>query len=328
MKKNVVSCLSSSIRCYIEMKQALGRQFANERWVLQQLDEFMIGIGATDLTQVEFGRWCKTQIHLAATVRRGKMRIVRNFCLYRTHREPNCYVPDQHLFPTLSQAVQPHIYSEAEIVRLLEAAASLRASPPFPLRPQVYRLAIVLLYTTGLRRGELVRLTLNDYDHQERTLHIRKSKFHKTRYVPLSSDASRELEAYLAVRQELHLPMLADSALLWNGYAGGRAYSAAGLWRGIYKLLRTANVRKADGSLPRVHDFRHAFAIQSLLRWYRSGVDIQAKLPMLATYMGHVSIASTEYYLPFIPEIAAEASNRFCSRYGALVQPLSERGES
>ena len=130
------------------------------------------------------------------------------------------------------------------------------------------------------------------------------------------------------LRRELKLPMLSNSALLWNCYGGGRAYSAGGVSRGICKLLCSANVRKADGTFPRVHDFRHAFALQALLRWYRSGVDIQAKLPLLATYMGHVSIISTEYYLPFIPELAAEASNLFCTRYGALVVPLSKEGES
>lgn len=328
MKKPVESCLSLSIRSYLEMKQALGRQFVAERSVLKQLNEFMIAIAATDLTQIEFERWSRTQMHLCGTVRRNKMRIVRNLCLYRRRSEPSCYVPDKLHFPLLSQAVRPHIYTEAEIVRLLEAAAHLCALSRCPLRPQVFRLAIVLLYTTGLRRQELVRLTLNDYDQQERTLYIRESKFHKTRYVPLSSSAARELEAYLAVRRKLNLTMLADSALLWNLYGGGRPYSASGLSRGIGKLLRAADVRKADGSSPRVHDFRHAFALQALLRWYRSGVDIHAKLPLLATYMGHVSIASTEYYLPFIPELAAEASHRFGTRYGALVKPLHEGGES
>jgi len=317
-----------TIRKYIEMKQGLGRQFAEERRVLEKLNEFMLAIAATDLTQTEFESWCKTQMHLCSTVRRNRMRIVRNLCLYRTRGVPNCFVPDQLLFPALSQAVRPHIYSEAEIVRLLEAAAHLSTGSRCPLRPQVFRLAIVLLYTAGLRRGELVRLTLNDYNPQERTLHIRESKFHKTRYVPLSADASQELESYLAVRRKLKLPMLTNTALLWNLYRGGRAYSAGGLWRGIGKLLNAANVRKADGSLPRIHDFRHAFALQALLRWYRNGIDINAKLPLLATYMGHVSIVSTEYYLSFIPELAAEASKLFCTRYGALVEPLNERGAS
>ncbi len=329
MKTTLESCLSSSIRCYVELKQALGRRFAIETRVLELLDAFMARTGAVDLTQAVFENWCKTQAHLSPTVRRNAMRIVRNFCLYCRRAEPNCFVPDRCLFPAPHQAIQPHIFSDAEIARLLQAATHLTPVPKSPLRPQVLRLAIVLLYTTGLRRAELVCLLLRDYDAREHTLLIRESKFHKSRYLPLSSDASRELEAYLNARQKQHLPMLADSPLLWNRYAQGRPYSGEGLWRAIHNLLRSAGVRKADGRVPRVHDFRHAFALRVLLRWYRApGVDLQAKLPLLATYMGHVSIASTEYYLPLIPELAVEASNRFCNRYGALVQPLSEGGAS
>ena len=206
-------------------------------------------------------------------------------------------------------------------MKLLQAAAELPTSARYVLRPQVFRLALVLLFTSGLRRGELLRLTLADYDQREQMLLIRETKFHKSRYLPLSADANMEIMAYLAARRKLGLPMLADSFLLWSGRSNERAFSASALQNGIRDLCRCAGVRKADGRLPRVHDARHSFAARALLRWYRLGVDVQAKLPMLSTYMGHVSIASTEYYLPFIPELAAEASNRFRSRYGALVRP-------
>jgi integrase len=185
-----------------------------------------------------------------------------------------------------------------------------------------------LLYTTGLRRGELLRLTLQDYDPQAHTLLVRKSKFHKSRYLPLSADASRELETYFAARCQRRFPKGMDSPLLWNGYANGQTYTASGLTDGLQELLRATGIRKADGRLPRVHDFRHAFAARVLLRWYHAGVDLQTKLPFLATYLGHISIASTEYYLPFIPELALAASNRFCDHYGALVQPPSHGGVS
>jgi integrase len=89
-------------------------------------------------------------------------------------------------------------------------------------------------------------------------------------------------------------------------------------------LLLVADIRRKDGSVPRVHDFRFTFAVHALLRWYRAGIDVQNKLPMLAAYMGHVSIVSTEYYLPFVPELKIEASNHFCKRFGASVQPLGE----
>jgi integrase len=129
---------------------------------------------------------------------------------------------------------------------------------------------------------------------------------------------------YLAKRRKLRLPMQPDLPLLWNAYFGGRPYTGAGLGQGIHELLLATNIRRKDGSVPRVHDFRFTFAVHALVRWYRAGIDVQNKLPMLAAYMGHVSIVSTEYYLPFVPELKIEASNLFCKRYGASVQPLSE----
>lgn len=329
MKTPTESWLSPLIRRYLDLKQALGRGFAIERRVLATLADFVATAAAADLTQSEFERWCKTQSHLTTGVRRNRMRIVRNFCLYRRRTEPHCFVPDLDCFPHPHQPVQPYIFSETEIVHLLQASELMHPVARCPLRRQFFRLAIVLLYTTGLRRRELLRLALQDYDPQTYTLLVRESKFHKSRYLPLSPDASRELEAYLDARRQHPFPRREDSPpLLWNGYANGRTYTACGLTNGLQELLRAAGIRKADGRLPRVHDFRHAFACRVLLRWYRTGVDLQTKLPFLATYMGHVSIASTEYYLPFIPELARAASNRFCDRYGALVQPLSQGGVS
>jgi integrase/recombinase XerD len=328
MKTSTESWLSPLLLRYLDLKKALGRGFTVERRVLETLGDFVANTATTDLTQSQFERWCQTQTHLTSGVRRNRMRIVRNFCLYRRRTEPNCFVPDLDGFPHPHQPVQPYIFSETDIVRLLQATTRVRLGARCPLRRQFFRVAIVLLYTTGLRRGELLRLTLQDYDPQAHTLFVRESKFHKSRYLPLSADANRELQAYLAARRRYRFQKGVNSPLLWNGYAHGRTYTASGLTDGLQELLRAADIKKTDGRLPRVHDFRHAFACRVLLRWYRTGVDLQTKLPFLATYMGHVSIASTEYYLPFIPELAQAASKRFCDRYGALVQPLSQGGTS
>jgi integrase/recombinase XerD len=326
LRNTVKSCLSPLIDRYVKLKQALGRDFTRERRILRHLNDFLNRVSATNLTQTEFDNWCKTQLHLSSGLRRSRMQIVRNFLLYRSRTEPNCFVPDDRLFPTRHQVVQPHIFSELEITRLLQATAKLPVSPRVVLRPLVLRLAVVLLYTTGLRRRELVRLTLDDYDQREHTLLIRETKFHKSRCLPLSDDASREIKAYLAARKKHRLPMLSDSPLLWSGGAAERSLSVDALRNGMRTLCRLADVRKSDGRLPRIHDYRHSFAVSALLRWYRSGVDIQAKLPLLATYMGHVSIVSTEYYLPFIPDLALAASDRFCGRYGMLIKSSIDRG--
>jgi integrase len=324
MKQRTGCSLSQATNRYIELKQALGRRFSHERRVLETVEDCMIRLGARDLTQSVFEHWSRTVAHLSPTVRRNQMRIVRNFCLYHRRTNPDCFVPDIDGFPRPHQPVQPYIYTDSDIIRLLRTASNLKPIPNSPLRPQVFRLAIVLLNTTGIRRGELAHLTIGDYDRNNCSLLVREGKFHKQRILPLSVDATRELETYLVARLQRQFPGDDDSLLLWNWYCHG--YSGAGLGDGIRELVREAGIRTADGHLPRVHDMRHSFAIRVLIRWYKSGVDVQVKLPVLSTYMGHVSIASTEYYLPFVAELAGAAGDRFRERYGSLVRPIPDGG--
>src|SRR5262249_20204099 len=160
------------------------------------------------------------------------------------------------------------------------------------------------------------RLTLGDYNAREHTLLIRGSKFHKSRLLPLSITGTREISRHLAARHTRGIALLPESPLLWHHTRCGTAYTGTGLSHAIRRLLRTTQIRTATGRVPRVHDFRHTLAVQALLRWYRTGADVQAKLPLLATYMGHVSIASTEYYLKFVEPLSASASERFADHCG------------
>jgi integrase len=204
---------------------------------------------------------------------------------------------------------RPHIFSHEQIVQLLRVATRLPARSTSLLRAPVYRLAIVLLYTLGLRRGEVVRLVISDYDAVEQTLLVRASKFHKSRLVALSRTAADELDRYLSARRRL--PHHADAPLLVSNYHGLRAYSGASFGLAMRRLFRLADVRMPDGRVPRVHDLRHTYAVHALLRWYRDGVDVQSKLPALAMAMGHVSVASTAYYLSLLEPVAEAASTRF-----------------
>jgi integrase len=228
-------------------------------------------------------------------------------------------VPDTSQFPPPHQPRQAYIYTERDVVRLLSAADNLASTPGSPLRSQTYRLAIVLLYTTGIRRGELVRLRVGDYALAERTLLIRETKFHKSRLMPLSEDGYREVDGYLQARRRAGFPASADAPLLWNRYPGGPGYCGAGLGQGLRTLLTLANIHTPSGRLPRVHDFRHTFAVGALVRWYRCGADVQAKLPILAAYMGHGSICSTEHYLHFVEDLRVAASQRFLCRFADLI---------
>jgi len=202
---------------------------------------------------------------------------------------------------------------------LLKAADELPPNPNSPLHSRVYRLAIVLLYTTGLRRGEMVRLLIGDYEPSEHILLIRESKFHRSRLVPLSADAVQEIDTYLKGRALKGFPVSPKSPLLGNGQRGQRAYAGSTISVGMRPLFRTARIRTNAGWVPRTHDIRHSFAVHALLRWYRTGEDVQAKLPFLSTYMGHVSVVSTQHYLHFVERTAVQASDRFEARYGVLV---------
>ncbi|MSP55905.1 MAG: integrase [Myxococcales bacterium] len=312
------SSLGPTILRHVTLKAALGRHYDSERWNLAHLDRFLAAHGGTELTVTTFAAWCRTFTHLKSGVRRARMQAARKLCLYRRRTEPGCFVPDATQFPALHQRLRPHIFTEDEVVRVLKAAEGLEPSYNSPLHREVFRLAVVLLYTTGLRRRELIRLTIADWDPVERTLLVRTSKFYKSRLVPLSKDASSELIAYLAILAG-HVPLLADTPLLWHRSAQGRAYSGGGMGDALRRLFRAAGVQNDAGGPPRTHDLRHTFAVHALLRWYRAGDDVQAKLPYLSTFMGHVSIDSTRYYLHFVQPLADAASKRFADHCGALV---------
>lgn len=307
------SALGPAIADYLSLKRSLGRKFVAEGHVLAHLDRFLTAQmpPRAALRPEGFASWCLTLARLSSTTRRSRMRIVRNLCLYIRRTDPACFVPDSSTFPPVQPAQSPHIFSEGEIVRLLCAAAELQPRSTSPLHSETYRLAVVLLYTAGLRRGELVRLTVSDYDPFEYTLLIRTSKFHKSRLVALSSDATHEMEVYLKARRKL--PSSADGPLLVCVYRGLQARSGAGFGAGMRRLFQRADIRTADGSTPRVHDLRHTHAVHALLRWYREGVDVQAKLPALAASMGHVSIVSTAYYLALLDPVAQAASELFAA---------------
>lgn len=321
------STLGPFIASYLALKQALGRLYALESGVLYQLDRFLTSSASPpgDLTSETFTAWEQSLAHLTSGVRRGHMRVVRNLCLYRRRSEPSCFVPELALFPSPHQSIKPYLFTPADISRLLHVIDALSPTRGSPLRRETFRLAVVLLYTTGLRRRELVRLTLADLNLPESCLTVRATKFHKSRLVPLSVDGGRELENYLNARSapRFCLPMAPETPLLWNGHYDGRAYSGGGLWQSMRSLFRAAGIGRPEGGWPRLHDFRHTFAVHALLRWYRQGVDLQTKLPHLATFMGHVSIVSTQYYLHFLPEIAEEASQRFETCCGSLITPVT-----
>lgn len=308
---------------WLAHQRALGRDYGSAQWILRHLQRFQAQISEIDLTQNGFDLWCDSFRNLSPTTRRQRQLVVRKFCLYRRRTEPACFVPDPLYFVRLCPYRRPFIIEPEQIVRMLVAADALPPTPTSPLLPAITRLAIVLLYTAGLRRGELVRLTLDDVSPSTGVLRIRASKFHKSRLVPLSSDASNELRAYLCKRLAPIFDTGPHSTLLCNMRGRQRGYTGAGIAEAIQRMYAAANVVDSEHRRPRVHDMRHSFAVNALVRWYRESADVQSNLPRLAMYMGHVSIVSTAHYLHFVPTLRALASDRFEQSFGNLIQEIS-----
>jgi len=319
MSKKGRTALDLPIERYLKHFRALGRGYSNEERTLRSLTTFLVKRKQSDLRADLFDAWCRTLGTLSPNTRRLCQLIVRKFCLYRRRTEAKCFVPDINRFARPKPHAPPIILTPAQIIQLLQLSSDCTPRANSPLHPHILRLAIVLLYTAGLRRGELLKLTLADVDLTTGVLRVRESKFNKSRWVPLSTDARRELRRYLRYRLTPTLGTAPTSPLLCNLSRGPRGYTGKGLRDGITRLLARAGIHDAQGRVPRVHDFRHTFAVHALLRWYREGADVQSELPKLALYMGHVSIVSTAYYLRWIPEIQELASDRFARRFGDLV---------
>jgi integrase len=304
------------ISAWLAHQRALGRGYDGEAWVLGRLRRFIATIPAPDLDSEGFDLWCASFQDLSATTRRGRQRMVRKFCLYRQRTEPECYVPDPLYFVRLRPYRGPVIVGPEHIAGMLGVADRLVCTPSSPLLSSVMRLAVVLLYTAGLRRGELVRLTLKDVEPKTGLLRIHESKFHKSRLVPLSREAGEELLVYLKRRLVRPHDITPEAPLLCHGRGG---YTGAGMRQAIDRLFVAAKVVDDEGRRPRVHDLRHSFAVGALTRWYREGADVQTNLTKLAMYMGHVSIVSTAHYLHFVPTLRELASDRFEAAFGGLV---------
>lgn len=316
--------LDVAIAAFIAHQRVLGRRYYGEEGVLRYLRHFVATQRANDLTAELFEQWCRAQHALSPNTLYSRQLLVRKLCLFRRRREPACFLPDPAGFVHRRPPRRAVIVTPAQIGRMLRVASHLGSAWHSPLRPAVMRMALVLLYSAGLRRGEVTRLTLADVDHREGVVRIRESKFHKSRWVPLSRDACRELRRYLRVRRRHEVGF--DAPLLCNrsrgyGYRGWHGYSGETLAAGIQELFARAEVRDPEGRRPRVHDLRHGFAVEALRRQYRAGGDVQTFLPKLSLYMGHVSIVSTAHYLQYVPDIAQFASERFRRHFARLIVP-------
>jgi len=301
--------LSAVSALYLSHKRALGHRFRAEEAILRA---FCKAVGDQPIATIEPGAvlaflngngpvteyWAKKYRVLSGLYR---------FALARglAERAP---LPPAIPKPTV-RAFVPYIYSHEELKRLLDAVPAACAGR-VPIEPSVFRTLLLLLYGAGLRSGEALTLRLGDVDLCEACLRICETKFFKSRLVPLSTDLTGVLTEYLVKRNKSYPS--AEQAPLFCFRDGSRLSQSAA--RSAFRRLRThAGVRRGGGPRrqPRLHDLRHAAAVHRLIAWYRSGADVQTLLPKLATYLGHVDLASTQRYLTLTPELLQQASQRF-----------------
>lgn len=232
---------------------------------------------------------------------------VRTLAKYCVVFEPKTEVPPSHLFGPARRRLTPHIYSDQEILQLLETADGL--PPKQRLRPVTMRYLLGLLAATGLRVSEALRLSRDDVDLSQGLLLVRQTKFRKTRYVPLHQTTCKALRDYSDFRDQ-RLPLVQDHAffLLDDG-------CALDYWQTRYAfrcILSKLGWNDYTGSRrPRLYDLRHTFACRRLLTWYEEGADANQLIPLLATYLGHVKVTYTYWYLTGVPALMTVVAARF-----------------
>ena len=212
--------------------------------------------------------------------------------------------------PKLPPQQTPYVYSTDELRKMLEATEILRTGHSRQV-PAMYRTLLLVLYGTGMRIGEVLRLTLHDVDLAERVITVRGAKFFKTRLVPIGPNLTDELAAHIEPRGLLPMPHGKASPLFAS--RGARGWCYVRVITMFQHVRRAAGIECPVGELrpPRLHDLRHTAAVHRVVAWYRSGQDVQRLLPQLATYLGHLNIRSTQRYLQMTPELLQAVSQRF-----------------
>jgi site-specific recombinase XerD len=251
---------------------------------------------------------------LRPLTRRHRLCHVRQFLLYLKQFEPSTFIPDYSLAPAQASPRAPHIYSAGEIRALLREAA--RFPSRYGCRRWLqYQVLFGLTYVTGMRISEALALTLRDVDHRDGVLRIRRTKFHKSRLIPLAPSTHTRLRHYLAARAERGHSTAPDAPFFVG--EKGRRMSYSAVRQAFHTITRRAGLRVPGRPAPRIHDLRHSATVRRLYLWYREGKNVQALLPALVTYLGHSRISSTDLYLTMTPELLAEAGKRSERRHVA-----------
>lgn len=309
-----MSELREAIDQYLSLRQSLGFKLRQVTATLHAFVAFAESEGASHITVDLMLRWAKQPSKAQPSTKAAWLAMIRRFARWRSSSDPRTEVPPENLLPARYYRQSPYIYKDEEIEQLVRAAAQLPSRTG--LRGLTYSTFFGLIAVTGMRMGEGLALDRDDIDLEEGVLTIRRAKFGKSRLVPVHSSTSSVLRRYAEERDRI-LPrtgtpafFLAERGTRITNWSAG--YSFAKISQRIG--LRTPIRGRSHGRGPRVHDLRHRFAVRTLIDWYRAGLDVEREIPKLATYLGHVHVNDTYWYLEAVPELLLLATDRLESR--------------
>jgi integrase/recombinase XerD len=299
-----MSSLRRRLDEYLVTRRALGFKLREAGYLLPDFIRHIERHRAKTVTVALALAWARQPPDADPSWWAKRLTLVRGFAKYLCAYDPRTEIPSHSLLPRSVKRSVPYLYTHSEIGRLMDAARRL----PHSLCAATYSVLVGLLVVAGLRIGEAIRLDRDDIDLRGGLLVIRNSKFGKSREVPLHATAVAALRRYAEMR-DCAVPRPRSQAFFISSAGTRLFYSNAHLV--FQKLVRAAGIRRRSANCrPRPHDLRHTFAVRTLIDWYRAGVDVQARLPMLSTYLGHFNPHSTYWYLQAAPELLALAGQR------------------
>ncbi len=310
-----MNTLRQAVQDYLSLRRGLGFKLAETGKGLLDFVTFMEQHRACYITQALALAWAQQPLNAQPAHWAQRLSFVRGFARYRSATDPRTQIPPHGLLPFQPKRARPYLYSDDEIRGLLRATLNMPCRyERSKLRPWTFHCLFGLLSVSGLRLGEARNLELQDVDLKAAVLTIRGAKFGKSRLVPLHASTCKVLADYIA-RRNRHWAARPVSSYLFVSDWGNRLDGGA-IHRTFYALSRQIGLRgAADSHGPRLHDMRHAFATNTLVRWYRSGQDPERRLPILSAYLGHVHVADTQWYLSGSPELMREAMRRLEQRW-------------
>ncbi len=297
-----MSGLNQAVEDYLTTRRALGFKLERHGRLLPHLVGYLERAGAATVTTELALAWA-TQLEGHPDESAKRLSVARGFARYLQTLDSNAEVPAADLLARQQRRASPYLYSDADVVALMAATSTLR----FPLRSATYRTLIGLLAVTGMRVGEAIGLVRDDLDCSHRRLIIREGKFGASRELPLHPSTIDALEMYAQLRDQCW-PQ--PRSPFFISMAGTRLIHENVHWT-FRRLVRHVGLQPRSPSCrPRIHDLRHTFAVNTLIDWYRSGVDVAAWMPRLSTYLGHAAPAWTYWYLSATPELLSLAAAR------------------